>query len=917
MIKIRQFIFLFYLLTTVLSLRGAYAQQTSYSKQSFEQIAKVIESKYSIRIFYNKIDIDSIQFGEINIDQKLNVILEKLLEGKALNYSAYEEKIFITKGRKILTSLPDDFYNKNRVIPRSDSLDFDYSHFLKREQLSKSKEDKLAVIGTISKKSRGNVKLSGLVKDVLTGEGIAGASVYLEKGVGVTTDPFGKFTIELPVGRHELKIKSIGMKSTMRNVLLYSDGVLDIEIAEEITPLKEVSVTSDREEKVMNLQMGMDRLDIKTMKQLPMALGETDIMKALLVLPGVQTVGEGTLGLNVRGGTTSQNLILYNDAVVYNPSHLFGFFSTFNPDLIKSVDLYKSGITTDYGGRLASVLDVHSKEGNLKKVAGAGGVSPVTGRLTLEIPIFKDKSSLIIGVRSTYSDWILHQLETKSFKNSGASFYDVSLSYNHKINDKNSLFVTAYFSKDKFKFNTDTAYNYSNINYSAKWKTIFSPRLFGTFTGSYSEYDFSINSIKNLVNAFNLDYSIKQYQTKADFTYVLNSKNTVMMGASSILYNLLPATIRPEGSSSIVLNDKVQQENATESAIYIGDTYEVNPKVSIYAGIRYSFYQYIGTHDIYEYKSGFSREVSTITDTVHFNSGKPIATYQAPEPRVSLRYAISSNSSVKFSYNRMRQYIQMLSNTTAITPTDIWKLSDSYIKPQVGDQYSVGFYKYLKGGVFELSFESYYKSIQNTVDYKGGAVLLLNKHLETDIVNAQGKAYGFEFLIKKTIGKVNGWVSYTYSRSFLQTQSQYSSETVNQGNYYPSNYDKPHAFNFIGNYKFSRRVNASLNFVYSTGRPITLPVAKYTQGGVDRIFYSDRNEYRIPDYIRTDLSINLEGNHKIKKLAHSSWTLAVYNLFGRQNAYSVFFVSQNGAVNGYKLSIFGTPITTLTYNFRF
>jgi hypothetical protein len=380
---------------------------------------------------------------------------------------------------------------------------------------------------------------------------------------------------------------------------------------------------------------------------------------------------------------------------------------------------------------------------------------------------------------------------------------------------------------------------------------------------------------------------------------------------------LSPGNSRPVGDQSVYTPVNIQNEHGLESALYAGDHYDITDKLSLYGGLRYSLYSYLGPKVVNTYESGVPRDSSTITGTVSYKSGKPIATYQGPEYRFSARYALSSNSSVKISYNKMRQYIQMISNTTAISPTDIWKLSDTYIKPQIGDQVALGFYKNLKSNTIETSVEGYYKASQNAIDYKSGAVLILNPVIETAVLNAQGKAYGVEFLVRKAIGKLNGWVSYTYSRSFLRTRSNFASETVNNGSWYRSNYDKPHAVNFIGNYKLSHRFSISLNTIYNTGRPITVPVAKYYLEGAPRLLYTDRNGARIPDYFRMDFSMNIEGNHRIKQFAHNSWTIGIYNLTGRKNAYSVYYQSKNGVIQGYKLSIFGQPIPTVTYNFRF
>lgn len=891
----------------------------TFSGTSFQKFVEEVESKTGYHFFFNPQHTDSLTITASPQNQPIGELLNQVFIGTDLQFAIDEDQnIYITHQREILPGLPDDFFGTGIVQESRLPKTFDYSLYEKREKERKLAETKLYSIGVKTTNLQGNASLAGYVRDAGNGSPVIGAAVYVENPtIGVATDQFGYFSLTLKKGRHELKIKSVGMKSTERQIMLYSDGKLNIDLDEEVTPLKEIVIQSDQDIRVRGMQMGMEKLDIKTMKQMPLALGETDIMKVVLTLPGVQTVGEGTVGLNVRGGATNQNLILFNDATIYNPSHLFGFFSTFNPDVLNKVELYKSGINAEYGGRLSSVLDVTSREGNLKKFAGSGGISPITGRLSFEGPIIKEKSSFLIGARSTYSDWILGRLNTKGLQNSEASFYDVNAHISHKINDKNNIYLSAYMSKDRFKLNSDTLYNYSDKNISLKWKHVLNNKIYGVFTSGYSNYSYSISSDINPVEAFNMKFAIQQGNAKVDFSYFPSTKHIINFGVGTIYYKLSPGNMQPRGAESLVSPNRLQDEQALESSIYAGENFELTQNLSLYAGLRYSYYQFLGPKDVYTYPSGAPREETSIQDTLQYASGKTIATHHGLEPRVSLRYSLSNSASVKFSYNRMRQYIQMLSNTTAIAPTDIWKLTDSYIRPQIGDQYSVGFYKNLKGNIIEFSLEGYYKTMTNSVDFKNSAVLLLNHHIETDVVNAEGKAYGVELLLKKASGKLNGWISYTYSRSLLKTNSVHSSETVNSGKFYPSSYDKPHAVNVIGNYKFSRRFNFSLNMTYSTGRPITLPLAKYDLGGNPRLYYSERNQFRIPDYFRVDVSINVEGNHRIKKLAHSSWTFAIYNFTGRQNAYSVYFTSKDNKISGYKLSIFGRPIPTITYNFKF
>lgn len=887
------------------------------SRASFEQFATQVEQQTSFRFYYKPQWTDSLSITLSVQQQPVSAVLEKIFEGTDLKYATDESKnIYITRDRSILTTLLPDFFAISPTAPRKTT--FDYSDYEKHEQKAKSMEEKLYTVGISTGSLEGVALLTGHIVTTTSGEPVIGASVFAEDlKQGTVTDQLGNYSLTVPKGRHTLRIASLGMKGTHRRVLVYSNGKLDIELNEDVRPLKEVVVESDRDARVMAVQMGTEKLDIKTMKQMPSILGETDVLKIVLTLPGVQTVGEGASGVNIRGGATSQNLILFNDAIVYNPSHLFGFFSAFNPDVLKSVELYKSGITAEYGGRLSAVLDVTSREGNLKKFSASGGISPVTSRLTVEGPIIKDKTSFLFGVRSTYSNWLLRRVSSKEIKNSEASFYDLNFNLNHKVNDKNSIHLSAYQSGDRFTLNSDTAYSYSDRNATLKWKHVFSNKLYGVLTGSYSQYAYDVSSDENPADAFSMKFGIKQLTGKADFSYFQSPRQTLTAGIQGIRYGLTPGTLKPSGAGSIVLTDILSQEHALELAAYIGENFEITPKLSVYAGIRYSVYQYLGPRDVFTYAGNLSRSEETIADTVSYSNGQGIVTYHGAEPRLVFRYLVGKNASIKLSYNRMRQYIQMLSNTTAIAPTDTWKLSDQYITPQIGDQFSIGFYRNLKGGLIEFSAETYYKITQNSIDFKDGAVLLLNHHIETDVLRAEGKAYGAEFMIKKAAGKLNGWISYTYSRSFLRTQSAFSAETVNNGKYYPSNYDKPHTGNVIGNYKFNRRFNFSLNVTYSTGRPITIPLAKYELDGAKRLYYSERNAYRIPDYFRTDFSVNVEGNHKIKKLAHSSWTFAVYNLTGRKNAYSIFFVSENGRINGYKLSVFARPIPTITYNFKF
>jgi hypothetical protein len=889
-----------------------------YQKMSFETFARKLRTESGYKVYYDPATTDSLVVSITTGQKSIYDILEQALANSGLHFGVTESKeIFITTTRPVFTELPVDFFNDG-LDRRKNAGATNYTDYIAGEDTGKPDAPKVIFIGSRSSDPSKTATITGTLRDKKTGEPLIGASVMvLNPVIGSTTDQSGFFSLTLEKGPHELHIKSVGMKTLKQKIMLRSSGKLNLELVEDILPLKEVVIESEGDALIRNVQMGVAKLDIKTMKQIPLALGETDILKVVLTLPGVQSVGEGTVGINVRGGANNQNLILLNNAVVYNPSHLFGFFSTFNPDVLKNVELYKSGIGAEFGGRLSSVLDVHTRDGNLRKFSGSGGISPITGRLSLEGPIFKDKTSFIVGARSTYSSWLLRQLDDPALQKSRASFYDLTGSITHTIDQNNTLHLSGYTSQDEFNLASDTTYRFSDRNAVIKWRHIFNPKFTADLIGSFSRYSYSMETRKNPVNLFSLDFLLQQMNVKADFNYFPNPQHTIQWGVDVTQYQVDPGSFQPKGPESIIKSKTIASEYGRESAVYIGDNYELSERISIYAGLRYSFYQFLGPKEVYQYETDAPREPATTLDTLRHGKGKTIGYYHGAEPRASIRYSVGKKASVKFSYNKLRQYIQMLSNTAAATPTDIWKLSDPHIQPQVGDQVAIGYYRYFKGNVIETSVEAYYKNMRHMVDFKNGAELFLNDQIETDIVDAKGKAYGVEFLLKKSTGKVNGWVSYTFSRTFLQTNTLHQSETVNNGKYYPANYDKPHAVNFIGNYKFNRRFNFSLNLIYSTGRPITLPIAKFDADGTTRLLYSDRNQYRIPDYFRSDISINIEGNHKIKKLAHSSWTFAIYNLTGRKNPFSVYFVSNAGLVSGYKLSIFARPIPTITYNFKF
>ncbi|MBV9989188.1 MAG: TonB-dependent receptor [Chitinophagaceae bacterium] len=892
---------------------------------SLPVLAQEVERQSSYRFYFDPAETDSLRVTVAVNNVTIDAFLQQVFQNTGFLYAVDRQgRIFISKKNKIQTSLPAGFFNRGLAVKDTLAEIFNTTGepLTDKSALRSSIEKKLFEIGSRTGAGvKGNAKLVGYVRDVKTGEALSGATVYMDTpSIKTVTDQFGYFVISVPRGRSTLRVSSVGMKDTKRELMVYADGKLNVEMEDYVASLKAVTVTTERRSNIRGLQMGVERVNVRTIKQVPTVFGESDILRVVLTLPGVTSVGEASTGFNVRGGAADQNLILLNDATIYNPSHLFGFFSAFNTDVVKGVELYKSAIPEKYGGRLSSVLDVATRDGNNKKFSGSGGIGILTSRLTLEGPLDKknkEKTTFILGGRTTYSDWILRNVPDPGYSHSSASFYDLNLNLTHNINPKNTLYLTGYISHDRFRLSGDTLYTYGNRNLILKWRHNFNSTFYSVLSAGSDRYQYEMGSVQVPLNAFKLSYDVNQLHARAEFNYTSGNRHTFNFGLHTIYYKIHPGSFQPASAASLVIRNEVPAEQALESSFYLGDKYNITPDLSISAGIRYSIFNYLGPHDVYGYVANVPRDAGNLIDTAHYAAGKNINTWQGPEFRLSLRYSLSADASVKLSFNTLRQYIHTLSNTTAISPTDIWKLSDQYIRPQEGYQMALGYYRNFSSNTIETSVEVYYKRMSHYLDYKSGATLLMNKHIETDVINTGGEAYGIEVMIKKTVTKLNGWLSYTYSRTMLRMDDPIAGELINKGNYYPANFDKPHNVNFIGNYKFSHRLSLSINGVYSTGRPITLPIAIFNQAGSQRVFYSDRNQYRIPDYIRADISLNIEGNHRIKKLAHSSWSLGVYNALARQNPYSVFFAQENGLIKGYQLSVFGTAIPFLTYNFKF
>ena len=885
----------------------------------FSEFVDSLEKKTPYKVFYTDNWVDSLYVSVDAEQEAIGQLMGQALAGSNITFVVTgNNQVILSKGHSIKTNFWTEYeeFLANRML-KMDTASYILSRQAEQKENDISKEFLLYKIGNPAELEKGGkVSLSGTILYADSDVPLVGAIVYIRKlQIGSSTDAKGKYSLLLPRGKHTIEFRRVGMKSTIRNLIVYSEGTFHVEMEEKINQLEEVTVSAEQENQVFNMRMGTEKINIRMLKQIPMGLGEVDVIKSSLLLPGVQSVGEASAGYNVRGGSTDQNLMLLNDAPILNPSHFFGFFSTFNSDVIGDITLYKSGIPAEYGGRISSVMDIKLKEGNKERLKVSGGISPVTGKVIIEGPV-KQKATYILSARSTYSNWILKQLTDKRLQRSRAGFYDIQGMTTIEINKNNRISLSGYYSKDKFDFYEVSTFNYSNGAATLNWHHDFSPKLHSDISAIMSDYNYRIHSIENPYAMSSMQYRMDQRLAKASFTYFPSEKHKINFGLNSTYYGLSPGEQRPLNDSSIVLHRKLEEERALESSVYISDVYSVSPSITLSAGLRYNVYASFGPGSDYSYAEDAPLSVESISDTLHYAAGEVKSFYQNPEFRFSSRFLLGPSLSLKMSFQRMFQYIYLISNTTAISPTDIWGLSDKHIKPQRGDQYSLGIYRNFSRNTIEASIEGYYKDLHNIIDYKEGADLLFNEHIETVLLHGIGKAYGVEFMVKKNSGSVSGWLSYTYARIFHKVDGEHDVEIINNGNWFPALYDKPHDLKLVINAKLSRRVNVTSNFVYNTGRPITYPAGFFQYGGVNRVFYSDRNEFRVPDYIRLDLAATYNGNLLRRKLNHSSLTFSVYNVLGRRNPYSIYFRQEEGEVKGYKMSIFGKPIFTITYNFK-
>ncbi len=877
-----------------------------------KQIIELLESKTNYTFFFLDKWFDDNKTTTSFKNTSIEDILKDIFKESNINFFILKEnQIVLTNGNLIKKSIYETDVNNKKSLN-------DDSPVLVDSEIEANTS--LIKIGREENEKKSNYKLSGYIKNDKNGEAIEGVTIVEKnKNLFTTSNKNGYYSIELPFGKNTLSTSFVGFEQQEIDLILYNNGNLNFSINPQSEKLDEVVINANKSRNIRQTIAGISQIKAKEIKNIPLVLGERDILKVAATLPAIKSAGEGSEGVNVRGGKVDQNLFLLDDGVIYNPTHFLGLFSAINPFTTNDLKIYTGNIPSEYGGRLSSVFDISTKDASTDKFKGEASIGPVTGNVNVEIPVIKDKAGLNLGVRSTYSDWILGLIDNKDFEKSSVSFHDVIGKYNHKINDNNSLSLTGYYSKDKYQIASDTINSYGNTMFSLNWKHRFNEKNRGNLIVSNSNYGFDIDyKTDQTANGFSLNYNINETNLKLRMKYDHSKTHKFDYGLESKLYTINPGTIVPNGDNSNVTPLTINREKALESALFISDEINISPKLNFNIGLRYNQYLALGSSTQREYESNAPKNESTLVNTIDYDNNEVFQTYQGLSYRLSGKYEFNNSLSLKASYNKSFQYIHRLNNNTTATPVDTWRLSDSNIKPQEGSQISLGIFKNFNDDEYEMSLEGYYKDYKNLIDYKIGATLLLNDQIETQTIQGKGKSYGIEFLLKKSKGRLNGWVGYSYSRALIQLNSMFDEERVNNGNFFPTNYDKPHDANLVLNYKFTERYSFSTNFTYQTGRPITYPTGKFIFPGVEYLTYSNRNQFRIPDYYRLDVGINIEGNHKIKKFAHSFWNISIYNVLGRNNPYSVFFqTNENGNVEAYQSSIFSRPIPTITYNFKF
>ena len=747
----------------------------------------------------------------------------------------------------------------------------------------------------------------GYIKDETTGEDLIGATVLVENAPmsGTATNAYGFYSLTLNKGIYNLHFQYIGYNVRIIKIDLMSDTLLNIELAQRTYEINNITVAAKRaDNNVSSLDIGEIKLHPKEIESIPAFFGERDILKTIQLTPGVKPAGEGNSGYYVRGGGAGQNLILLDEAPVYNPSHLLGFFSVFNSDAIKDASLMKGSIPARYGGRASSVMDIVMKDGNMKEFRTTGNIGLISSSLTMEGPIVKDTGSFIVSARRTYADLFLLLSHNQDLRKTHLYFYDLNAKANYNINKNNRIFLSGYFGRDDFGYSDQFGFDWGSATATLRWNHVFNDALFANTSLILSNYSYRINIMGDL--NINIRSDIRDWNLKQDYAFYPNAGNTIRFGANIIYHNILPGKISGNDNNSIVTNFEITNRRAIESALYISDGQTISSRLKLYYGLRLALFSNVGPGDFYTFD-----ENGGLLATRSYNSFRLVKTQGGLEPRVSVNYRLSATGSLKASYNRIHQFLHLLSNSTTSTPTDVWLPSSNNVRPQIADQVEAGYFRNFGNNRFETSLEVYYKNLQNQIDYKNGADLVFNSTVESELVFGRGWAYGTELYVKKNEGRLTGWIGYTLSRTMRQFAE------INNGKPFPARYDRTHDVSVVAMYNLSPKVQISATWVYYTGNAVTFPSGKYMVDGQLVNYYTERNGYRMPDYHRLDLGLTWVR----KKTARweSSWNFSVYNAYARENAYYIDFREKDnnpGQTEAVQVSLF-KAIPSISYKFRF
>lgn len=902
---------------------AVHAQKKTYSfhfeNQSLVSILNSIDKQTNYQIRYAESWFeDSPVSVDIN-NKTIQEVLDHLFTDTEFNYYLLDAStIIITRYKKIYDEIAEGFFQDTEIEQYEETTPIISPSLVDKSSLQKTSSQKNIIIGKQGgSASKFWLDISGSIFQNDTQAPIREAVIAVKNTSTYSqSDDQGAFQLRLSRGDYVLSISAAAYQSMEQPITVYSDGSIQLQLNEAVEALDEVVLSGNRINQVNSSETGAENIDVEESKTIPLVLGERDVLKVAAALPGISSAGEGATGLNVRGGKPDQNLNLLDGGVVYNPTHFFGIFQALNPIAIGQLNIYKGSIPASYGGRLSSVFDIQTKNADLEEVHGELSLGPITFNGTVQTPINKGTSSMLTGIRGVYSDWILKKLKDENLKNNKANFFDVVNKFHFETENDSELNITTYYSKDQFNATVDSLFSYTNLMLSAGIRKNLKKNIF-RLNGSFSDYRHQIDYTGNAQNGFIQNYGLSQVNLMASLSKYFREKHRFELGNTNTLYKIQPGTLNPRTELDLIGQINLNSEQALEGALFLSDVWDLNQKLQLNAVVRIPYYLSFGPYQINEYDANFPKSKSSIINISFVEKGKIESSFVGSEVRLSTRYLLTERSSIKIGINNAYQFLHTLSNNTAASPFDSWRLSNRYVKPQEAQQASLGYSFRQQDNNFDLTFDLYYKKYQHLTDLKTGANTQLVPSIETQILQGNGKAYGAEMMIRKNQGDLNGWVAYTYSRSMIQLDSKFPYERINQGQYFPSNFDKPHDLSVIANYKLTRRFSFSSNFTYQSGRPITFPTGKYDLDGVTYVTYSSRNKYRIPNYIRLDLGFNVEGTHKLNKVAHSFWSVSIYNLLGRNNPYSMFFVNEDNRIRAYQVSIFARSIPSISYNLKF